>query len=119
MFIYERLIELSCNKTYNYNVGGVYCRSKLMRELLRRLFEGRYGSQGTDELTRFLLRLAIILLIVSLIIDPLSFLYYVAFIILICCYLRLFSKNTSKRYHENEIFKSYLRKLKGIFLKDK
>ena len=88
-----------------------------MRNLLRQLFQGRYGSYGSDRLTRFLLLLAVILLLLSITIAPLAFLYYVAFIDLIVCYLRLFSRNITKRYRDNEIFVKYTDKLRNIFKK--
>ena len=90
-----------------------------MRNFMRRFFKGRYGFYGTDELTRFLLRLAIVLFILSLIIVPLSFLYYIAFIILGYSYFRLLSKNIEKRNRENELFKKNLRKLKTFFKRDR
>ncbi len=81
-----------------------------MREFFYRFFKGRYGSYGTDILTRFLLVVAVVCLLAS-ICTPLDLLYYLSFIILIYCYFRLFSKNITKRYHENEIFNSFLKKL--------
>ncbi|SFB76450.1 hypothetical protein SAMN02910398_00685 [Butyrivibrio sp. YAB3001] len=88
-----------------------------MRNLLRRLFHGRYGSYGSDSLTRFLLIFAIVLLLISIVLEPLSFLYYVAFAALVYCYFRLFSKNITKRYKENELFTGFIFKLKNIFKK--
>ena len=86
-----------------------------MREFLRKIFTGRYGSYGTDELTRFFLRTAIVLLILSLIVEPLSFLYYGTLIILIMCYCRLFSRNITKRSRENEIYRKQVKKIKAVF----
>lgn len=88
-----------------------------MREFLRRLFYGRYGSYGSDKLTRFLLFLSILLLLLSITIEPLAFLYYVAFIDLIFCYFRLLSRNITKRYRENEAFESFIKKLRWPFKK--
>ena len=88
-----------------------------MRNLFRRLFHGRYGSYGSDSLTRFLLIFAIVLLLISIVLEPLSFLYYVAFAALVYCYFRLFSKNITKRYKENELFTDFIFKLKNIFKK--
>ena len=86
-----------------------------MRDYLRRLFYGRYGAQGTDALTRFFLRVAIVLMILSLLLEPLSFLYYGTILLLVMCYFRLFSKNISKRTKENETYRKLIRKIKGIF----
>ena len=75
-----------------------------MRNFLSRIFEGRYGSYGSDKLTRFLIILAIILLMVSIAIEPLSFLYYLAFVDLAYCYFRLLSRNIDLRNKENRAF---------------
>ena len=86
-----------------------------MRDFLRKLFTGRYGSYGTDELTRFFLRAAIVLLVLSLIIEPLWFLYFGTIIMLALCYFRLFSRNITKRTRENDIYKRQIRKLNSFF----
>lgn len=86
-----------------------------MKDFFTRLFQGRYGSYGTDLLTRFLLVEAFICLLLSVIAPPLGFLYYVAFVILIYCYFRLFSKNITKRYKENERYLSIRKKVIGFF----
>ncbi len=88
-----------------------------MREIIRRLLEGRYGSYGTDALTKALLGIAIFLLTLSILVVPLGFLYYVAFAILAYSYFRLMSRNITKRYRENEIFKKYLKKVKDVFVR--
>ncbi len=74
-----------------------------MRDFFKRVFAGRYGSYGTDRLCRFLFALAVLFLILS-ICTPLVLLYYVAFALLVTIYFRLFSKNITKRYHENQVF---------------
>ncbi len=74
-----------------------------MKDFLYRFFQGRYGSYGTDRMTRVMLVAAAVLLILSFA-TPLGFLYYIAFIILFYCYFRMFSKNIPARYKENEIF---------------
>ncbi len=90
-----------------------------MREFMRKMFTGRYGLHGTDELTRFFLRSAIVLLVLSLIIEPLGFLYYGTIIILLISYFRLFSRNISKRTRENEAYKKLVKNIRNIFLKDR
>ena len=74
-----------------------------MKDFLRRLFVGRYGSYGTDRLCKFMFGLAVLFLVMSLF-SPLEILYYVAFVLLIMLYFRLFSRNITKRYHENQVF---------------
>lgn len=90
-----------------------------MRDFLRKILTGRYGLYGTDELTRFFLRASIVLLILSLIIEPLGFLYYGTILMLAMCYFRLFSRNIPKRTRENDIYKRQMRKIKSIFKRDK
>ena len=86
-----------------------------MRNFFARLFQCRYGSYGMDKFTRFLLTLAVILLIISVIFTPLSFMYYIAFALIFYGYFRLFSKNVTKRYQENAIYTKIQQKLFGFF----
>lgn len=88
-----------------------------MRKLLLRIFRGRYGAYGSDTLTRFLLTLTIITLLLSITADALSFLYYIAIVLVVFSYYRLFSKKITKRYKENEAFEKLIDKLFGIFKK--
>lgn len=90
-----------------------------MRKFLLKLFNGRYGLNGTDELTRFLLHVAVVFLILSLVIEPFSCLYYGAIFILLLCYLRLFSRNISKRSKENDAYKRLIKKIKRFFNKNR
>ena len=90
-----------------------------MKKFFIRLFQGRYGSYGTDKLTKFLLVEAFICLLLSVIAAPLSFLYYVAFLILIYCYFRLFSRNITKRYKENQLYLSIRKKVTDLFKRRK
>ncbi len=90
-----------------------------MREFLRKVFAGRYGLSGTDELTRFLLRTAIVMLVLSLIIEPLSWLFYGTIILLLFCYFRLLSKDIAKRSRENEVYKRQVKKIKSIFVRNR
>ena len=86
-----------------------------MKKLFTRIIQGRYGYYGTDMLTRFLLVIALICFLLSVIISQLSFLYYVAIAVLIYTYFRLFSKNITKRYHENEQYLRLRKKVTGFF----
>ncbi len=74
-----------------------------MKDFFQRLFVGRYGSYGTDRLSKVLFFLAVVFLVLS-ICTPLGFLYYIAFAFLLTIYFRLFSRNITKRYHENQVF---------------
>lgn len=85
-----------------------------MRNFFSRFFQGRYGSYGTDKLTRFLLILAVVNFVVS-VCTPLGFLYYVGVAILVYSFYRLLSHNITARYRENERFESVFKKIKSLF----
>lgn len=61
------------------------------------------GRNGMDELARFESGLVLILLIISLF-SRLGLLYIVALVVMIHMYYRMFSRNVSKRYEENQKF---------------
>lgn len=71
-----------------------------MREKFRRFMTGRYG---VDDLGRFTLYLSLGLLILSFFIRY-RILYILAVALLAICYLRMFSRNISRRYEENQKF---------------
>lgn len=79
-----------------------------MREKLQRFMAGRYGA---DELGRALNITGLVLLIVSMFFRKLpliySLLYWVALVILIFDCYRMFSKNVSKRYAENQKYRNF------------
>lgn len=64
------------------------------------------GRNGMDELARFESGLVLILLIISLF-SRLGVLYIVALAVMIHMYYRMFSKNVSKRYEENQKFLNF------------
>ena len=64
--------------------------------------EGRYGN---DELSQFLVTVAFVILLLSLI-KPLRFLYIVSILIMAWALIRCYSKNIEKQYAERE---KYLR----------
>ena len=78
-----------------------------MREKLRQFMYGRYGS---DNLSRFILVLALIAIILFYVLK-LYVLYYVGLALLIINILRTMSRNHAARYRENE---AYLRIRNGI-----
>ena len=85
-----------------------------MREKFARFMMGRYGN---DRLNQCLLPLAMILLILSWFTTD-AF-YMVAVLILVYAYYRMFSKNTYKRYAENQRFVQWECKMKGKLNKKK
>jgi hypothetical protein len=75
-----------------------------MRERISRFMTGRYGA---DDLAKFLNAVVLVCLILSLFgrrIIFLSALYPVAIVLMIYNCFRMFSKNISKRYQENQRF---------------
>ena len=63
------------------------------------------GRNGTDELSRFLNVIVLILLIISMIVQSLSFFFWGAgLILLIYSWFRTLSRNLYKRQAENEAF---------------
>lgn len=79
-----------------------------MKEKLRKFMIGRYGA---DSLSRFLLVSAIILMIVSMFVfrQPL---YISSIMLVIYGYYRMFSKDASRRYKENQMYLRILGKVK-------
>ena len=69
-----------------------------------------YGRYGMDQLNRFLSTVALIILVVSMFIRR-PIVEIVALALLFWCYYRMFSKNISKRYAENQ---KYLKMTAGI-----
>lgn len=59
------------------------------------------GRYGVDQLSRFYLGIALILLVVS-IFSHLGIFYIVGIVLLVYTYYRMFSKNISKMYAQNQ-----------------
>ena len=66
-----------------------------------------YGRYGNDQLNQFLSVAALVVLIVNLFVKV-PFLWLGALALLIWTYFRMCSRNTSKRYAENERFLSLI-----------
>ncbi len=79
-----------------------------MREKLQHFMTGRYGA---DELGKALNMTGLVLLIVSMFFRKIpllySLLYWIALVILIFNCYRMFSKNVSKRYEENQKYRNF------------
>ena len=82
-----------------------------MREKLQQFMVGRYG---TDQLSRFLLILAIIFMVVSILFHG-SICNIIAILLIIFCYYRILSKNHRQRYSENMAYLKYSQKATGFF----
>ena len=61
---------------------------------------GRYGN---DQLNQLLSIVSVVLLIVA-IFTKWTLVYLLAVILIALCYFRMFSRNTAKRYEENQAF---------------
>ena len=71
-----------------------------MKEKFYRFMQGRYGA---DELSKFLTGLGLVLIILS-ILTRISIFHLLFWVCLIYSYFRMFSKNYSARYAENQKF---------------
>ena len=71
-----------------------------MKERFRRFMTGRYGN---DQLNQLLSIVSVVLLIVA-IFTKWTLVYLLAVILIALCYFRMFSRNTAKRYEENQAF---------------
>ncbi len=76
---------------------------KSMKEKIQRFMIGRYGA---DELSKAQSVVVMILLILSLF-GRLGILYWLALALMIYSVWRMFSKNVSKRYEENQKYLNY------------
>lgn len=82
-----------------------------MREKLQRFMAGRYGA---DQFSKFLSTVTIILLLISMF-TKWSLLYTVAVVLLLYTYMRMFSKNHSKRYAENMKYLKVAARVRSFF----
>lgn len=78
-----------------------------MKEKLVRFMQGRYG---TDKLNTFLLVSAVVISLLSSVIR-IKFLFIVSYILLGYTLFRTFSRNTYKRYEENQKFLTHYNKV--------
>ncbi len=78
-----------------------------MREKIYRFMQGRYGSDG---LNRFLMILALVLMVLSVFGVPFS--YLLGIVCMVYAYFRMFSRNIYKRQMENSAYMKYEYKVK-------
>ena len=75
---------------------------------MRNRFEDfMYGRYGNDQFNQFLSVIALAVLVVNLFVK-IPFLWMGALALLIWTYFRMLSRNTSRRYAENERFLSFI-----------
>ena len=75
-----------------------------MKEKFIRFMQGRYGI---DQLSKFLLIAGLVIVLISAFLgnNPIALiLYLIGWGLVIYCYYRVFSRNVSKRYSENQAF---------------
>ncbi|MGC4018077.1 MAG: hypothetical protein QM793_01770 [Muricomes sp.] len=90
-----------------------------MKEKLTRFM---YGRCGIDTFSKFLLIAGLVVVLVSSvfegnILNPVC--YTVGWLLIIYCYFRMFSKNVSKRYTENQMFMARTYKIRSFFQRQK
>lgn len=68
-----------------------------MKAWFQRFMSGRYGS---DQFGKFLSMVSLVLLILGLFLGSIP--YWLGLFLLLYCYFRMFSRNISKRYAENQ-----------------
>ena len=88
---------------------------KKLQAMFMKLMEGRYGP---DILSRDMSFIALALFVINLFAKN-TILYWIAVVILILSYFRIFSKKFPKRYNENRIYanfkKNSSKKFKRLF----
>lgn len=97
-----------------------------MKEKFIRFMQGRYGI---DQFSKFLLAVGLVIVLVSALLGnrPIALiLYLIGWAFVIYCYFRVFSRNVSKRYSENQAFltktygiRNFFRKQKNIWQREK
>lgn len=85
------------------------------RERVQRFMYGRYGVDG---LGRAMSWGAVVLLILSMLVD-IPLLYPLSLALLVWSYFRMFSRNVQKRYQENCVYYRYVNKVKDFFKRQK
>lgn len=86
-----------------------------MKEKLIRFMQGRYG---VDTFSKFLLILGLVVVVLSSVFSGKTFgiiFYLLGWILIIYCYFRMFSKNVTKRYAENQAFLAKTGGIRGFF----
>ncbi|OUP83676.1 hypothetical protein B5F07_10225 [Lachnoclostridium sp. An169] len=90
-----------------------------MKEKFIRFMQGRYGI---DQFSKFLLILGVVVVLLSSFLsrNPVGLVFYlIGWALVIYCYFRMFSRNTSKRYAENQAFLAKTYKIRTFFSQQK
>ena len=86
-----------------------------MRDKLNQFMTGRYGA---DELSKAMMWAAVAVMVLNLFLRS-GLLNFVVLALIILIYVRMFSKNISKRYEENRKFLELKDRVLGFFGKQK
>ena len=86
-----------------------------MKEKFRRFMTGRYGA---DQLSQFLMIAAVVCMFISLF-SRQGIFYWFALALIIYSYFRMFSKNYTKRYQENQRYMKYYSRVQTFLWKKK
>ena len=86
-----------------------------MKEKIQRFMIGRYG---VDAFSKFLLGVVVVLWVLNLFLNS-GILYSWSLLLIIYSYYRMFSKNITKRYQENQKYLSIKNKIVGRFKSEK
>ena len=90
-----------------------------MKERFMRFMQGRYG---VDPFSKFLLVSGLVVVFLSAALGNRTVgavFYLLGWILIIYCYFRMFSRNVSKRYAENQTFLAKTYKVREFFRKQK
>lgn len=90
-----------------------------MKERIMRFMQGRYG---VDTFCRFLLVAGLVVVFLSAFLGngAVGMIFYLlGWVLIIYCYFRMFSRNVSKRYAENQAFLAKTYRIRSFFQKQK
>lgn len=87
-------------------------RETVMNKWKAKLQHFMIGRYGADQLGQFLIGFLCVLIILNVFVRS-NILYLLELICLLSCYFRIFSKNISKRYQENQHFLGFRNRIFG------
>ena len=82
-----------------------------------RFYQFMAGRYGTDDLSKFMLGSAVVLMVINIFLR-IPVLNSLVVIVLALVYVRMFSKNIQKRYQENLKYLEYKQRFFGFFKAD-
>ncbi len=76
-----------------------------MREKLQKFMIGRYGADELGKALNVTVLICFVISLFSVLLPPLSVFYWIGIMLFIVQIYRMFSRNTAKRYQENQKFR--------------